>query len=163
MELLESDPNNAFKSIISDKLHNFIQDKESVNEAVSWIEQGYIHPEGDKKKSLFDLVETQSKTSLLNSVCQSKHVTFEKKNQLLQIIFGNQKGDKANLAKLNCFAALPDAASKENTWNEIINPQSKLSDKEKEAQIFEFNVADQGDILKPYHEKFFNSLIQVQK
>ena len=74
----------------------------------------------------------------LIGLCSSSAITFDKKQELLKTVVGDDKSDLGNLARLRCYAALPDASVKEQVWNEITNSSSKLSMQEKEAQLGEF-------------------------
>jgi hypothetical protein len=97
----------------------------------------------------------------LESGCKSQYLSFERVNKLLTQILGDDKSNLANEARLGCFAALPDQKVKQGVWVNLINPKSKMSLSEKEAQIHEFNQPNQFKILQPYQDEFFGNLIHM--
>lgn len=56
MTVLQNIEDNSLKTPIVDNMMGFISSAEQVALARSWIEKGYIHPQGDAEKSLYALV-----------------------------------------------------------------------------------------------------------
>ena len=54
---------------------------------------------------------------------------------MLEKVIGNDKSDLAKCLRLTCETAIADPAAKEKAWNEIINPNSETSNKEKIAMM----------------------------
>jgi len=81
----------------------------------------------------------------------------------LKSVLADDQSDIAQDAKLGCFAAIPDAKMKEQVWKEFTDPKSKLSEKEKEAQMAHFYNFDQKDMLKPYHKMYFSNMLEMYK
>ena len=103
------------------------------------------------------------KKQVLVGLCKSSTISFEKKQELLKKIIGDDKSLISNIGRLRCVAALPDASIKEQVWQEVTNTSSKLSMQEKEAQLGEFAKFNQYEIVKDYNDKFLNNIEQLYK
>lgn len=82
-------------------------------------------------------------------------MTTEEKNELLAKVLGDDKSDLAKTVKIQCETSLPDAAAKEKAWNEIVDPKSSCSAKEREAMMAGFFAKSQKDLTAPYADKYF--------
>ena len=89
----------------------------------------------------------------------SKFIDHEKKNELLQLVLKDDKSNIAQATRLACLASTPDPKIKEQVWNEVTNPDSKLSLSMKQPQLESFYSYDQLDLVKPYTKKFFSTLM----
>ena len=58
---------------------------------------------------------------------RSSEFTLDQKNDLLQKVLGNDVSDLAQNLKLTCMASLPDPATKEQVWLELIDTNSSFS------------------------------------
>lgn len=55
--------------------------------------------------------------------------------QMLDKVLKDDKSDIARNIRAQCMTSLPDAAIKEQAWNEITDPKSPISSKLKEAKM----------------------------
>lgn len=65
--------------------------------------------------------------------------------------------------KYQCEASIPDPAAKEHAWNEIVNPNSTHSDKERQAMMMGFWASSQLELTRPYADKYYESLKDFNK
>ena len=103
----------------------------------SWLAHGYIHTREDSNKKLYELSKRQ-KMGLVKRLCPSKSISFEKKTKMLATVVAEDKSDVAQELKLACYAGMPDQKMKEKVWKEFTDPKSKLSMKERQAQMDSF-------------------------
>lgn len=98
--------------------------------ARSWIDKKQIHTAEAPDTKLYDLAQNN-----LFAICKvlfkSACMTTDEKNAMLTAVIGEDKSDLAKNVRIQCETSIPDAAVKEKAWNEIVNPNSEYSDKEK--------------------------------
>lgn len=82
----------------------------------------------------------------------------EFKKSLLEKVLGDDKSDVADHLRLTCEALGPDPKVKEKVWNELIDPNSKMSVYDKYAYMEGFYNFNQIDIIRPYFDKFYDVL-----
>ena len=63
---------------------------------------------------------------------QSEGISKKEKFDLFDKIIGKDQSDKSIMAKLYCETALPEKKEKEKRWNQLMNPKSKYSKKQRE-------------------------------
>ena len=66
---------------------------------------------------------------------RSSEFTLDQKNDLLQKVLGNDVSDLAQNLKLTCMASLPDPATKEQVWLELIDTNSSFSLYQRRAKM----------------------------
>lgn len=157
MTVLQNVEDNSLKTPIVDNMMNFITSPEQVALARLWADKKQIHPAGEPDKTIYDLAKNN-----LFSICKvlfkSPHMTTDEKNELLSKVVGDDKSDLAKNLKLQCETSIPDAAVKEKAWNEIVNPNSTLSMKEREAMMSGFYARSQQELTRPYADKYYEAL-----
>jgi len=84
---------------------------------------------------------------LLKNLFQSKFIDKEKKNELLKMVLKDDKTNIAQATRLACMASTPNPEMKETVWNEMTNPDSKLSFSMKQPQLEAFYGYDQFDLV----------------
>lgn len=163
MQLIKKPLDDDIKEKVAVALFEFSKgDKETEQLAQSWLEHGYIHSQEDNKTKLYEL-NTRQKQGLCKRLCTSKNISFEKKNEMLSKVLAEDKSDLAQQIKLACFAGMPDPKMKEQVWKEFTDPKSKLSLKDREAQMDNFYQFEQSDSLKPYLGRFYENLPGMYK
>ena len=73
-------------------------------------------------------------------------------------ILAADTSDLAQKTKFTCEACLPDSATKEKIWSEILDPESTFSLYQKRAKMVGFFQINQIEICTPFFDKFFDSL-----
>ena len=81
--------------------------------------------EGNK---LFEL-NNSHKDSIVIKCFETKYVSIQEKQALLELVVGDDKSDIAINLKLTCHALTPDLNIKEEVWREITNPNSSSKSK----------------------------------
>lgn len=94
---------------------------------------------------------------------QPEGITKKEKFDLLEKIIGKDKSDKSIMTRLYCQTALPEVTEKRKTWNELMNPKSKLSKKQREQMIQGFHQEGQSEILKEFDDMYYKKLHEVYK
>ena len=64
-------------------------------------------------------------------------------------------------AAARCHAALPDPASKSETWTALFDPQSTLSNRQFTATAQGFWPPEQHDLTHPYRSRYFPDAVQL--
>lgn len=147
LSTLQKNPDNeSVKSPIVDQIFYFVKNSDHLALALQWEEKGYVfNPKDQPETNLFNLTKSH-KHSILRIVYRSKEIILSEKENLLGKIIGDDKSDLALNTQLTCEASLPDPLIKEKIWQELINPQSKLSLYQKRAKMGGFYDFDQIDI-----------------
>lgn len=88
---------------------------------------------------------------------------LEDKEKLLAKEIEGDKSDEVMRFKLSCEAGLPSAETKEKLWKWYLDETATESDKTFDASMGGFWQWQQLDILQPYVDKFFDSILDVCK
>jgi len=144
---------------VVDNLFGFVSHSEDVKSVLKWVKQGSIlSPDGAE---IFKLAASH-KRSIVKAAFKSNELSTEEKNTLLHDVIGDDKSDLAKNTRLTCAASIADAESKEKVWNGLLDPKSALSSKERQAQMAGFYSWDQLDLCRPYFNKFYEILLQLE-
>jgi len=81
---------------------------------------------------------------------------------MMEHVMNDDKSDIAENVRLTCMAYLPDTAGKAETWKALIDINSTESLKERAAKMAGFHSWNQLDITRPYFDKFFDELRNIQ-
>lgn len=150
------------KTPIVDNMMGFITSQEQVTLARSWVDKKYVHTAADPETKISDLLQNNL-FSICKTLFKSPHMTIDEKNAMLEKVVGDDVSDLAKAVRITCGASIPDPAVKEKTWNEIMNPTSTCSDKEKEAMMSGFYAWSQFELTKPYADKYYEALKDFNK
>lgn len=98
--------------------------------ARSWVEKKYVHTADAADTKIYDLSQNNF-FAICKVLSKSAHMTTDEKKALLEQVVGDDKSDLAKNVRIQCETSIPDADVKEKAWNEIVNPNSTYSDKER--------------------------------
>ena len=160
-EMLEKDIPASIKSAVVDQLWGFLSSKNDVEMALKWVENGQIQDK-DEKKDLFELKQSHN-MSIVKVINKSTHVSETCKMELLDKVLGEDKSDLAKQCRMTCEASRNHLGVKKATWNELVDPKSKLSLYERRAMMFGFYSWDQIDTCTPFFDMFYDSLEELYK
>lgn len=90
-------------------------------------------------------------------------VSQDIKLNLLHQVLGDDKSDESTQTRIYCLAALPDAGSKQEAWNKIVQKNSQMSAKEVEQVIQAFPQSDLPELTAKYSAAFFLNLHDMYK
>ena len=100
--------------------------------------------------------------SIIKRLFKSSVLTLERKNELLEQVLKDDNSDLAKNARHSCEASINTPENKERVWKELLDPNSKLSSKERQAMMGGFYSWDQLDLCRPYFDKFYECLTQLE-
>lgn len=95
---------------------------------------------------------------ILKKVYASIHVDQNTKDAFLEKIIGDKQNNIAKNLRFQCHASIANAQIKEEVWQELIDPKSKLSIYERQAKMHGFYQFDQIALCAPYFDKFYSAL-----
>jgi hypothetical protein len=146
---------------IVDSLFSFIQTQDQLNLAHQWLDCGFIFRHDAPEKHFFDL-GLKHKYSILKKIFEDPDYMPEaQKLELLEVVVGDNKSDIAKNTRFACHAILPKAETKERIWKELTDPTSTESLYEKTAKMGAFSSWKQMDLIRPYHDRFFDEIAYV--
>lgn len=145
---------------VIDNLFGFVSHSEDVQSVLKWVRDGSILST-DGATKIFKLTASH-KRAIVKTVFKSNELSTEEKNTLLSDVIGDDKSDLARNTRLTCAASIADADNKEKVWNGLLDPKSTLSSKERQAQMAGFYSRDQLDVCRPYFNKFYDILLQLE-
>jgi len=118
---LKETGNKSLQLFCIDKAIEFMFDQENLNIACGWITGGKIVINGE---TLDVEVTEDQKYAILKSVYSSTHFELEKKKEIREIIFKDDKSDAGVKIQHVCDHSLPDPKEKERIWAEIVDMNS---------------------------------------
>ena len=78
-------------------------------------------------------------------------------------MLGVDQSDLAKNCRAHCHASLPDPKTKALVWEQITDPGNPDSSIVKAAKMTGFASKEQIDLLEPYFDKFFDTLVLQSK
>lgn len=143
---------------VVDNLFGFTTSEADIQKVLTWLRAGSIL--NDDGTTIFKL-SSSHKRGILQVF--SKRGKFPAKDMpaLIDEVLGEDKSDLAKNTRLVCAAAVPEAANKEKVWNDLLDPQSSLSSKQRQAMMSGFYSWDQIDLIRPYFSRFYEILPQL--
>lgn len=82
---------------------------------------------------------------------------------LLNAYLGTNSTDLAINMRHQCMASIADPQAKEQVWQELIDPKSKLSIYERRAKMVGFFCWQQIDLCRPYFDKFYECIADFEQ
>ena len=160
-DLLCSGIEDSISGSVLDNLFSFTSHKDDVEKVVNWVQKGTVFmPDGTTE---LKKLTASHKRAIMKRLFKSGELTQEKKNSLLEEILGSDNSDLAKNAKHCCAASIATAENKEKVWNELLDPNSKYSAKERQAMMGGFYSFDQLELCRPYYNKFYECLQKLEQ
>lgn len=112
-----------------------------------------------------NLISQDHRFGMLKKIYQSKYITFEKKELLLEReIARDNMSDRSVSAKYYCYAIRPEKAIKEELWNKFVNLPKSESLYNMESLMAGFSPISQMDLTQEYTKhSFFLAVSKVAK
>ena len=165
VKLFNENSPNASKDLILNlilRLITFSSSEEHYALFVSWLDNGASI---DDVKINDDLINLNNKFSMVKKIFESRIISLEKKEELLEIQIKNDKNsDRSVLAKNYCYAVRPEKEIKEKLWNKFVNEPTSDSLYNMEALLSGFMPLSQMDLIEDYAKnKFLEVVVKVGK
>jgi len=121
---LKENGNKSLQLFCIDKAIEFMFDQENLTIAVGWITGGKIVITGE---TLDAELTPDQKYGILKSIYSSPLFDLEKKKELRELVFKDDKSDAGVKVQEACDHSLPDPKEKERIWAEIVDMTSDVS------------------------------------
>lgn len=121
---LKEKGNKSLQLFCIDKAIEFMFDQENLTIASGWITAGKIEISGE---TLDVEVTVDQKYAILKSIYASPLFELEKKKEIREIIFKEDKSDAGVKIQHLCDHSLPDPVEKERIWAEIVDMNSDIA------------------------------------
>jgi len=121
----------------------------------------WIHEEAENKKDNFVLTK-QQKYSVVKTYHACPDFSKEQKDALKAIVMKDDNSDEGLQCVKYCDMVLPDADLKAKLWAEITDPKTTEPQKDLKLKMMcFFQRKQQLDLIQPYFEKYYNTLLEV--
>eukprot|EP00826_Nyctotherus_ovalis_P042217 TRINITY_DN4319_c0_g1_i15.p1 TRINITY_DN4319_c0_g1~~TRINITY_DN4319_c0_g1_i15.p1 ORF type:complete len:334 (-),score=53.12 TRINITY_DN4319_c0_g1_i15:134-1135(-) len=155
MERLKTEKEESIKRHLVAYLILFAGSGKHKKVLVKWLKEG---------TGILGLTLSQAnRYSIIKKIYGDARFSLEEKQKLLNAELKEDKSDVGLRAQRTCEASIPTLESKAKQWLQLLSEDTRESEHMLFSAMRGFNSQDQVELLKPYEEKYFETITDIFK